>query len=220
MTKHFLMHALIKFPLLVLVNLLSLAVVSPAHSLAETPNWSKTPGSMTRFQSVAVNVSDPLPLDRSNIVDDSIVAARIRADLWMSLRGIQSEQQVASIGGRVLSISSVQVATILTAVSADETTSEGALSALQQQLSSEIEDIEIEVSLLEPSVDNLAAAVSSVNELIVSLNSAQLAVVIESPTFIALLRTLGAANKSLEEPFVEMTSSENDEVRIPQLRLM
>ena len=181
------MHILIKFPLLVVLNVLWPEIVVPGHVFAMTPQrLNATTVPMAPSMSVSVNVADPLPLEGHSVDDPLILAARIRTDLWMSLRGIQSEQQVASIGGRVLSMSTRQVDTMLTAVSADETTVETSLSALQQQLSSEIEDIQMEISLLDPSTDNLATAISSVNELVLSLDSAQLSVVIESPTFMAL----------------------------------
>ncbi|MGC1305866.1 MAG: hypothetical protein WA885_01465 [Phormidesmis sp.] len=176
--------ALAKFSLLALTCLSVAEIVSPAQALAgDKPVALPDSGSSS--------ISDTFAPGRD--LNRSVVAARIDGELASALQSIQSTQSVSSVGGRTLSLSPDQLAILAAAAAGND------IEALERQLIAEMGGLEIDVSVLEVSSGNLVSAVNAANQLVTSLDSTQLAAAIESPTMMALLRMLGAANQALSE---------------------
>lgn len=179
------MRSLIKYSLLALACLTISEVTASSSAIAgDRPVAAPDSGSS--------GISDTFLT--GEVKNDSVTTARISRGLAEALEQIQLRQSVESLGGSAIALSSDDLALVSDAVS-----TEIDLGALEQQLMAELGGLEIEISALEVSSRNLASAVKNMNELVLSLDSEQLAAAIESPTFMSLLRLLEAANEAADE---------------------
>ncbi len=131
------------------------------------------------------------------LLNGTASATRISHELIETLRSLQSRQQVSAVSNRSIQISPEQIGTIGAATYVEAATDES-IKALEQQLMKEIIGLDVTISTLEPSPQNLAIAINASNELVADLSSEQLAKAVESPTFMALLQMLSAANRSVD----------------------
>ncbi len=191
------MRSLIKFSLLIFACLSTTEMIHPSGAIAgDKPVALPDSGSSS--------ISDTFSPERRGD-NGSRTTDRISRELAEALRMIQTRQSVASVNGQQLLLSSEELTTLSAAVSTGVD-----IEALEQQLKMEMGGLELEISALTVSPDNLAAAVQATNEVVLSLNSEQLAAAIGSPIFIALLRLLKAANQTTVESDVrEMSSQES-----------
>lgn len=177
------MRSLIKFSLLALVCLSMAELIHPAGVIAgDKPVALPDSGS-----SGLGDTFSPAPRNASG----SRTSARISRELAEALQLIQTRQSVASVNGRSLALSPEEVAAIVDAVSTGAD-----IEALEQSLNKEMGGLDLKISALAVSPENLSMAVKANNELVLSLDSEQLAAAVESPIFIALLRLLEAANQT------------------------
>ncbi len=175
---------LIKFSLLALVCLAAIEIIYPTGAIAgDKPVALPDSGSSS--------ISDTFSPEPRNAAR---VTARISQELAETLQMIQTRQAVASINGRSLALSPEEVTAITSALSTGTN-----LELLEQQLQVEMGGLNLKISALEISPNNLSAAVKATNELVLSLNSEQLAAATDSPIFIALLRLLESANQAADE---------------------
>jgi len=183
------MRALIKFPLMALLCLCGTGVVMTPRAMAgSTP--VVLPGSST------TGVSDGFaPGGNAPSSTPAQVSAQINSGVITVLAKISSQEEVSSVGGRTLDISPQQLSTITAVLSATGSEVQPAIVALEQQLSSELGGKAIDIAVLASSAGDLASAVTAANDLILSMNRAELIAAIESPTFMALLQVLGAASQ-------------------------
>lgn len=112
-----------------------------------------------------------------------------------TLRDIQQRQSVPSVSGRELSISPMQINNIQSLLSGDRPTADR-LGALAQQVKSET-GIDVEISRLGLSSNELQTAISSANELVSALDSQQLSAAAESPAFMTLLQLIKGGNETM-----------------------
>jgi len=138
--------------------------------------------------------SPPRRLPRP-LLNGTAAATRISHELVETLRSLQSRQQVNAISNQSIQISSEQIGTIGAATYVEAATEES-IEALEQQLMEEIIGLNVVISTLEPSPQNLKIAIEASNELVADLSSQQLAKAVESPTFMALRQMLSAASRS------------------------
>lgn len=205
------MRAIIKFPLLILLCLLSAeaAFIRPAAAgQAPVALPDSSSGGLGDTFSPAENSTSG---DASN---------RIYSGIANALSSLQQLGSVSSVDGQNLPISSAQLAQIEASLLGREGETSPQLTALGQQLSSGLGGKVVEISLLSNSPSNLAAAIESVNALIMSLNSEQLAAAAKSPTFIALLQLLNGGNDALSDDNSDRPSEAGDrELGILQMSL-
>lgn len=180
------MRSLVQFPLMTVLFLFAGGATIAPPALAGSAAISQ-PGTVTGDSYSPTGATG------------AVITARIGSGMVSTLRTIQAQESVISVGGRTLSISPEQVATIAAVLSSTGPEVEPAIAVLEQQLSDEMGGLDIDVSVLGSSSGDLSTAIENANELILSLNSEQLAAAIESPTFMALLRVLGAANQALTD---------------------
>lgn len=184
------MRSLIKFPLMALLCFVGTeAVMTPQALAGRVP--IVLPGSSTN------GVSDGYAPSADSPAISAQVSAQISEGMLTTLRTIETQGTVSSIGDRSLSISSQQVSTITAVLSATGNEVEPAIVALEQQLSTELDGREIDISVLGSSSGDLSSAIAAANDIILSLNRAELLAAIESPTFMAMLRVLGGANEAV-----------------------
>ena len=112
-----------------------------------------------------------------------------------TLRDIQQSRSVPSVSGREIPISPVQIDNIQSLLSGDRPTTDR-LGALAQQVKSET-GIDVEISRLGLSSNELKTAISSANELVSALDSQQLSAAAESPALMTLLQLLKGGNESM-----------------------
>ena len=188
------MRSLIKYSLLALACLTTLDIICPAGAIAgDRPVALPDSGSSGLGDTFS-------PEEREY---SSKTTAQISRKLAETLQQIQTRQSVESVGGQTIALSSEELDAIAAAVS-----TEIDLDALEQQLIAEMGGLALEVSALEVSPDNLAAAVDAMNKLVLSLDSEQLALAVKSPIFISLLRLLEAANQATDEDSLATVSGE------------
>ncbi len=125
------------------------------------------------------------------LLNGTAVSARISAELATVLQRIQASQSVASVAGKTLAISAEQISTIVSAVATERA------ETLEQQLTAEMDGLEIEIAVLDVSAQNLSSAIASTNNLVAALDSDQLISATESPTFMALLQLISSANQAV-----------------------
>ena len=147
-------------------------------------------------ESGSSGISDTFSPQR-RLLNRTAFADRISHELIETLQSLQSRQQVDAISNQSIQISAEQLGTIGAATYV-EAAIDTSLAALEQQLMAEIEGLNIAISALEPSPRNLSIAIESSNELVAGLSSEQLAKAVQSPTFMALLQMLSAANRSVD----------------------
>ena len=185
------MRSLIKFPLMALLCLCGTSAVMPPRAMAGSTPVALPDSSVT-------GVSDgfaPAAETSSSSATPAQVAAQINTGVTTVLVKIASEGTVSSVGGRSLAISPQQVSTIAAVLSATGNDVQPAIVALEQQLSSELAGKSIEITVLASSASDLSSAITSANDIILSMSRAELIAAIESPTFMALVQVLGAANQ-------------------------
>ncbi len=188
------MRAIIKFPLLTLLCLLSAeaSFIRPAAA-GSAPVVLPESGSSGLGDTFSP-AARPTQGDASQILSN-----RIYSGITDMLRTLQQRESVPSVGGQILPISSEQLAQIETSFLGREGGTGFRLTELEQQLASDLGGKVIEVSLLGNSSGDLAAAIESTNALIMSLDSEQLVAATKSPTFMALLRLLNSGNDVLSD---------------------
>lgn len=188
------MRAIIKFPLLTLLCLLSAEAVFIRPAAA-----GRAPVALP--ESGSSGLGDTFsPAARPPQGDaNQILSSRIYSGITNALRTLQQRESVPSVGGQNLPISSEQLAQIETSFLGREGGTGFQLNELEQQLASDLGGNVIKVSLLGNSSSDLAAAIESANALITSLNSEQLAAATKSPTFMALLQLLNSGNDALSD---------------------
>ena len=193
---------LIKFSLLALACLAATEIICPASAIAgDRPVALPDSGSSS--------ISDTFSPEPRNAAR---VTARISQELAETLQMLQSRQAVDSVNGRLLSLSSEEVAAISAALSTGTD-----LEILEQQLQMEMGGLNLKISALDISPNNLAAAMKATNELVLSLNSEQLAAATESHIFIALLRFLEAANQAADEKELDAILAESSSMILLQM---
>ena len=198
------MRSLIKYSLLALACLTTLDIICPAGAIAgDRPVALPDSGSSGLGDTFS-------PEEREY---SSKTTAQISRKLAETLQQIQTRQSVESVGGQMIALSSEELNAIADAVS-----TEIDLDSLEQQLTTEMGGLALEISALEVSPDNLAAAVDAMNKLVLSLDSEQLAMAIKSPVFISLLRLLEAANQATGEDGNFATVSSDRANRLLQVR--
>lgn len=191
------MRALMKFPLMVV-----LCCVATTAGMTPRAMAGRVPISLSG--SGSSGVGDALVPASDSRASSAQVSVQISRGMISALRTIESQGTVSSIGDRSLSISPQQISTIATVLSATGDRVEPALQMLEQQLSAELGGTNIDLAILGSSSGNLSSgdlssAVTAANELILSLNRAELIAAIESPTFMAILRLLGGANEAIAD---------------------
>ena len=112
-----------------------------------------------------------------------------------ALRDIQQSESVSSVSGRELSITPEQIDSIESLLSGDRPTT-AELDSLAQQIANET-GIDVEISRLGLSSNDLQNAIGSANELVSALDSQQLAAAADSPALMTLLRLLKGGNESM-----------------------
>ncbi len=112
-----------------------------------------------------------------------------------TLRGIQRRQSVPSVSGREISVSPGQIDNIQSLLLGDRPTTDR-LGALAQQVKNET-GIDVEISRLGLSSNELRTAISAANELVSALDSQQLLAAAESPAFMTLLQLIKGGNESM-----------------------
>lgn len=145
-------------------------------------------------------LSDTFSPQRHSL-DETTLSARISGELATVLQRIQANRSVSSVEGKTLSISADQISTIISAVSTKRAV------ALEQQLTTEMNGLEIEIAVLDISAQNLSSAIASTNDLLATLNSDQLISATESPTFTTLLQLISSANQAV---VLESTTGEEE----------
>lgn len=204
--KTTMLRLFIKASLLTLAGLLTVEAVIPAQSWAGyAPVALPDSGS----SGLGDTFSPSLDLRRN-----AALATRISTELTSTLETLQSRQSVSSIQGKPLSISSEAVAAIAAAANRSGTDTID----LEQQLKAET-GIDIDVTVLTVSGRNLQRAIATTNSLIKSLSSEQLAAAVKSPTFIALLQLLNAANQSVDDETGVIVLEGSDAIGILQMSL-
>ena len=114
------------------------------------------------------------------------------------LESIQGRSSVPAVDGGRLSILPGAVSTIRNSLEANSRTDlEANLTELERQLTDEIGNRLVAVSRIPNSPSDVRSAISSTNRFINSLNSQQLALASQSPTFLSLLQLLQNASKML-----------------------
>ncbi|MGD1866155.1 MAG: hypothetical protein ACFB0D_16525 [Phormidesmis sp.] len=195
----------IKYPLATLFCLAAVSTVSPRTAIAGNQTVSPP-------DSGGVNVSDTFAPDAddsssSGGSDPQTIAAQISAGIASTVSSLRATGTVPSVDGTELSISEAKIDTIVAAVSTTGAGSEAAIDALEQQLASELgaEGFDLDITILGNTPTNLQAAISAANSVILSLDSAQLAAAIQSPTFMAILQMLGGAVETVDGELVIVT---------------
>lgn len=197
------MRSLIKYSLLALTGLTTLDILYPPVAIAgDRPVALPDSGSSGLGDTFS-------PEDRDRAAKTT---AQISRQLAETLQQIQMRQSVESVGGQTIALSSETLEAIAAAVS-----TEVDLDLLAQQLTTELGGLPLEISALEVSSNNLAVAVDAMNELVLSLDSEQLAMAVKSPVFISLLRLLEAANRADDEDSLVTVSGDRPN-RLLQVR--
>ena len=188
------MRAIIKFPLLTLLCLLSAeaSFIRPAAA-GRAPVALPESGSSGLGDTFSPSARPPQG------DTGQILSSRIYSGITNTLRTLQQRESIPSIGGQNLPISSEQLAQIETSFLGREGGTGSRLSDLEQRLASDLGGRVIKVSLLGNSSSDLAAAIDSTNALIMGLNSEQLAAATKSPTFMALRELLNSGNDALSD---------------------
>jgi hypothetical protein len=181
------MKLLLKFPLLALILLFITEAVLPGRAIAGSEPVVIPDAATTTLGDTLLEQTLFPGLEQT--VD---VSAQIGGAVANTVQTLQSNEEVPSINGRTLSISSEKLDVIAAAIS----NAGFDIEILEEQLSEEM-DLEIELSVLGTSSDELEEAIKAVNELIVGLDREHLITAVESPTFMALLKMLGNANQAV-----------------------
>ncbi|MEL6161468.1 MAG: hypothetical protein AAFQ40_09780 [Cyanobacteria bacterium J06623_5] len=191
--------SLVKLPLFTLLCFTAVEVMNPSQVMAGSIPVAPPDSS-------GVNVGDSFaPADSDSSSSSAAgnkvgTAGQIRGAALNIVRSIEAQGTVPSVGGRSLPISQQQLDVVKAAISATGDDVQPAIQALSQQLASELggSGIELDISVIGNSPADLSTAVAAANSLITSMNSAQLAAAIDSPTFILILSILEAAANSAE----------------------
>lgn len=112
-----------------------------------------------------------------------------------TLRDIRRSESVSSVSGRELSVSPSQIDSIQSLLSGDRPTATQ-LDDLAQQVSNET-GIDVEISRLGLSSNELRTAIRSANDLVNALDSQQLSAAADSPALMTLLQLLKGGNENM-----------------------
>ena len=150
------------------------------------------------------------PPDASNAVGDTFSPARpaptgatlagqINNGVLNALRTIQARNSVATVNGEYLFISPSKVDTLTAALSAAENVEIGErinLETLEAQIADEMGGLEVDLTLLGTAESEVETAIETTNRFIEGLSREQLMLAINSPTLMALLQLLRAADEA------------------------
>jgi hypothetical protein len=134
--------------------------------------------------------------------DDTVGTAQassteISRQVLSNLREIRVQRSVPTVAGDSITVPEQSIQLINDALSATGGEIEPAVRALEQQLRTELRGVGIQVSLLGNTFADYNTAVAAMNDFILSLNSEQLAVALQSPTLMALHRLLSGKSNSV-----------------------
>lgn len=150
------------------------------------------------------------PSDASNAVGDTFSPARpaptgatlagqINNGVLNALRTIQARNSVATVNGEYLFISPSKVDTLTAALSAAEAVEIAErlnLETLEAQIADEMGGLEVDLTLLGTAESEVETAIETTNRFIEGLSREQLMLAINSPTLMALLQLLRAADEA------------------------
>ncbi|MEL6901614.1 MAG: hypothetical protein AAFP07_11725 [Cyanobacteria bacterium J06606_4] len=196
--KRAMVSSLTKLPLLALLCFTAVEVMKPYQAIAGSIPVFPPDGSSAVGDSFA-------PTDEGSSAGNTGskvgTAGQIRGAALNIVRAVEANGSVPSVGGRSLPISEQQLAVVKAALSATGADVQPAITALTQQLASELgaSGLELDISMIGSSPADLSTAVAAANNLIMNMSTAQLAAAIDSPTFILILAILEAAANSAEE---------------------
>ena len=179
------MKSAIKFPLLVLLCLLCSETVLNRQAIAGK-NSIVSPDASGQGIGDTFSGYSTFPQYEASCTNNGVAN---------SLRNIQRNESVPSVGGREISVSPSQLDSIQSLV-ANDRPSIDSLSSLAQQIADET-GLNVEVSRADISSSALQSATNSANEMILALDGDQLAAAAESPTLMSLLELLRGGNDTV-----------------------
>ncbi|MEO0519680.1 MAG: hypothetical protein AAF171_20520 [Cyanobacteria bacterium P01_A01_bin.116] len=193
------MRALFKISLAVLAGLVvaESAVSRPAiaGSRGVTLPGSGSSGVSDNFGPDTVDTRQPTTVEREAV---------------NTLDSFKDRSEVPALDGEALPISPEQIAKLESSLSGTGDL-EANLLALQQQLEVELGGSGVEVTRVSNSPSDVRAAVDSVNDLIMNLDSEALAAALDSPTFTSIVRLLRDAIETVNsDPSIEFEEGDND----------
>ncbi len=137
------------------------------------------------------------PSDDNSTGNPTDLSTEISRQVVSNLRSIRVQRSVPTVTGDSIAVPEQSIRLISDALSATGGEIEPAIRALEQQLRLELSDVEVQVSLLGNSAVDYNTAVAAMNDFVLSLNSEQLALALESPTLMALHRLLSGKSDSV-----------------------
>ena len=178
------MKLAIKLPLIAFLCLLGAEATASRQALAGVapvviPDSSAS-GLGDTFSNPGASRKNKLSCDNNGVVN--------------TLRDIKQSESVSSVNGEELSIAPNQINSIESLLSDRPTNAE--LDGLAQQVANET-GVDVEISRLDLSSNDLRNAISSANELVSALDGEQLAAAADSPALMALLQLLKGGNASM-----------------------
>ena len=168
---------------------LVLSFLSPASVAGQAP--------VVLPDSSSAGVGDTLaPANDDGAGSATSVSSAVSRNVMGNLRSILLQRSVPTVAGNSIAVPEQTVSLISEALSATGGAVEPAIQALANQLGQELGDVGLQVTMLGTSPADFGAAVASMNDLIMGLNSQQLAQALESPTLMALHRMLSGTASS------------------------
>ncbi|CAN5591433.1 hypothetical protein BH23CYA1_BH23CYA1_05210 [soil metagenome] len=182
--------SLIKFPLFALLCAIAAEAVLPTGAIAG--RVPVTPPGAGNAVGDTFSPTRPAPTGTT-------LAGQINNGVLNALRTIQARNSVATINGKYLFISPSKVDTLTAALSAAEGIEIGErlnLELLEEQIADEMGGLEVDLTLLGTSESEVETAIETTNRFIEGLSREQLMLAINSPTLMALLQLLRAADEA------------------------
>ncbi|MGB3768681.1 MAG: hypothetical protein WA947_19155 [Phormidesmis sp.] len=181
------MKSIVKFPLLALLFLFS------AETAMNRAAFAGTEG-VTTPDSGSLGVGDTF--SPGSTQPPISVPTRITNGIENTLNAIQNGGSVPSVDGTTIPVTPAQIESLISAITNNGPST--SIQDLEQQIATET-GINVDISNLGASPADLEIAINSANELIMSLDSQQLAAAIESPTLMSLIEVIKAGNEALND---------------------